>query len=151
MLLKFYSGRYNLSFGQPYVIMSVWDDPQYFYNEIFIIFDGYDGNVISKAYRTKYPKFENKTIEDFIDTELQKVKDIIFYKILYVAYKKQLERRIYDTSIDLQESSDRILILMREKFKNLLRNIESETTNDLLAKRLQLYRSFVIERNDFDI
>lgn len=151
MQTKFYSGNYSLSLGQPYVIISSWEDEKNLYCETYIIFEGYNGNNYGKKSRIKYPKFDGSTLTDFVEAELQKIKDKIFYDILLVHYKQQLEVKNYNVQINLREVNESILMLLRDKFLHLISLIQDDTKNELLSSKIRLYRSIQVERTDDDM
>jgi hypothetical protein len=64
METKFYTGNYSLSIGQPYVIISAEDKGTEFYAEKIIIFEAFNGQQSILAYRVKYPKISDRTLEE---------------------------------------------------------------------------------------
>ncbi|MCA6460956.1 MAG: hypothetical protein IM571_04895 [Chitinophagaceae bacterium] len=151
METKFYTGNYSLTLGQPYVIISASESQTDFTAEKIIIFEGFNGQQIILGNRVKYPKISNRSLEDFISSEVQVCKDDIFYKILFTKYKTELEQRNYNVNIELRETNTNIISLLRDKFPRLLTNIKNNTMNEKLNALIGLYQSIVIERNDFDI
>lgn len=151
METKFYTGNYSLAIGQPFVIISAEEKETEFIAEKIIILNAYDGKQTLLAYRIKYPKINNRTLNDFILSEIQVCKDDIFHKILFVKYKKQLEKLNFNVIIELTETNSNILSYFREKFPDILDNIKNHTVNGELKALIKLYQSIVIERNDFNI
>ncbi len=151
METKFYTGNYSLTLGQPYVIISATESTTDFTAEKIIIFEGFNGQQTVLANRVKYPKISDRSLEDFISSEVQVCKDDIFYKILFTKYKNELEQRNYNVNIELRETNINIISLLRDKFPTILTNIKNNTMNDKLKALIELYQSIVIERNDFDI
>lgn len=151
METKFFTGNYSLILGQPYVIISAEGNESEFIAEKIIIFEGFNGQQTVLASRIKYPKIADRSLTDFVASEVQVCKDDIFHKILFTKYKAELERRNYNVNIDLIETNQNILSLLRDKFPTILNNIKHHTINDKLKALIELYKSIVIERNDFDI
>jgi hypothetical protein len=151
METKFYTGNYSLSIGQPYVIISAEDKGTEFYAEKIIIFEAFNGQQSILAYRVKYPKISDRTLEEFIALEIQVCKDDIFYKILFEKYKEKLERRNYNVNIELRETNSNILSLLHVKFPAILNKIKARTMNEKLKSLIESYQSIVVERNYFDI
>lgn len=151
METKFYTGNYSLTLGQPYVIISASESPTDFTAEKIIIFEGFNGQQTILANRVKYPKISDRSLQDFISSEVQVCKDDIFYKILFTKYKAELEQRNYNVNIELRETNTNIISLLRDKFPTILTNIKNNTMNEKLKALIGLYQSIVIERNDFDI
>lgn len=151
METKFYVGNYSLTLGQPFVIISASEREIDFMAEKIIIFEGFNGQQTILANRIKYPKISDRSLQDFISSELQVCKDDIFYKILYTKYKVELEQRNYNINIELRETNTNIISLLRDKFPLILTNIKNNTMNEKLRTLIDLYQSIVIERNDFDI
>lgn len=151
METKFYAGNYSLTIGQPYVIISAEDKGTEFVAEKIIIFDAFNGEQTLLANRIKYPKIYERTLEDFISSEIQVCKDDIFHKILFKKYKEQLEERNYNVNIEFRETNSNILSLLRDKFPTILNNIKIHTVNKKLIDLIGLYQSIVIERTDFTI
>lgn len=151
METKFYTGNYSLTLGQPYVIISASEREIDFTAEKIIIFESFNGQQTILANRVKYPKISDRSLQDFISSELQVCKDDIFYKILYTKYKVELEQRNYNVNIELRETNTNIISLLRDKFPLILTNIKNNTMNEKLRTLIDLYQSIVIERNNFDI
>ena len=151
METKFYTGNYTLGIGQPYVILSIYDDDTDFHSEKIIIFEGFNGQKSFLAYRTKYPKITGRTIDDFKATEFQTSKDDILHKILFTKYYKELQAVNFNVKIELQEANANIIGFLRDKFPAELNNIKSRSINDGLKSLIGVYQSIVIERNDFEI
>jgi hypothetical protein len=151
METKLYTGNYSLTLGQPYVIISASENQTDFTAEKIIIFEGFNGQQTFLANRVKYPKISDRSLQDFIASELQVCKDDIFFKILFTKYKVELEQRNYDVNIELIETNTNIISLLRDKFPSILTNIKNNTMNGKLKTLIGLYQSIVIERNDFDI
>lgn len=151
MKTKFYTGNYSLSLGQPYVIISATESTTDFIAEKIIIFEGFNGQQTVLANRVKYPKILDRSLEEFISSEVQVCKDDIFYKILFTKYKNKLEQRNYNVNLELSETNTNIISFLIEKFPIILTNIKNNTMNDKLKELIELYQPIVIERNDFDI
>ena len=151
METKFYTGNYLLAIGQPYVIISAKEENEYFIGEKIIIFEAFTGQILSKGNRIKFPKISGRTLDDFILSELQICQDDIFHKILYPNFKAQLVRLNYNVIIDLRESNSNILSLIRDKFPEILIAIHDTTINEKLKALIKIYKSIVIERNDFEL
>lgn len=151
METKFFTGNYSLTNGQPYVIISASESEAEFTAEKIIIFEGFNGKHIVLANRVKYPKISNRSLNDFISSEIQVCKDDIFYKILFTKYKTELEQRNFNVNIELRETNTNIISLLRDKFPEILSNIKTNTINKKLKQLITSYQSIVIERNDFEI
>lgn len=151
METKYYTGNYTLGIGQPYVILTIDQDETNFHSEKIIILDGFDGQKSFLAYRTKYPKMTDRTIDDFISTEIQTCKDDILHKILFSKYHAQLQSINFNVKIELVETNANVLGILRDKFPTELNNIKSRSINEKLKILIGLYQSIVIERNDFEI
>jgi hypothetical protein len=151
METKFYTGNYSLTLGQPYLIISASESPTDFTAEKIIIFEGFNGQQTILANRVKSQKISDRSLEDFISSEVQICKDDIFYKILFTKHKNELEQRNYNVNIELREINASIISLLRDKFPTILTNIKNNTMNEKLKILIELYQSIVIERNDFDI
>lgn len=151
METKYYTGNYTLGIGQPYVILSIDQDPNYFHSEKIIIFDGFDGQKSFHAYRTKYPIMTGGTMDDFISTEIQTCKEDILHKILFSKYYTQIQAINFNVKIELVETNANVLGLLRDKFPTELENIKSRSINEKLKLLIALYQSIIIERNDFEI
>lgn len=151
METKFFSGNYTLGIGQPYVILSTYQDSENYRSEKIIIFHGYNGVNSFVAYRTKYPIISGKTIEEFISTEIQVCKDDILSKILFPKYYQQLEAANYNVKIELKETNSGVIGLLRDKFPTEIENIKTRTINKILKAQIAIYQSVIVERNDFDI
>lgn len=151
METNFFTGNYSLTLGQPYVIISSTENEVEFIAEKIIILEGFDGQQTVLANRVRYPKISDRSLNDFIHSEIQVCKDDIFYKILFTKYKAELERRNFTVNIELRETNQNIISLLRDKFPIILNNIKAQTENDKLRVLIELYQSISIERNEFDI
>lgn len=151
MEIKFFTGNYSLTLGQPYVIISATENDSEFIAEKFIIFEGFNGQQTVLANRVRYPKIADRSLNDFILSEIQVCKDDIFYKILFTKHKAELARRNYNVNIDLRDTNPNIISLLHDKFPTILNQIKTHTTNGKLRVLIELYQSILIERNDFDI
>jgi hypothetical protein len=151
METKFFTGNYSLTLGQPYVIISATEKDSTFQAEKIVIFEGLNGQQIVLANRVKYPRIENRSLDEFISSELQVCKDDIFYKILYTNYFDELERRNYNVNVELRETNPNIISLLKDKFPIILSNIRDNTINEKLKELIELYQSIEIERKDFDL
>lgn len=151
METKIFTGSYSLTLGQPYVIISATENDVDFIAEKIIIFEGFDGQQTVLANRVRYPKTSDRSLKEFILSEIQVCNDDIFYKILLTKYKAELERRNYTVDTELRETNTNIISLLRDKFPAILNKIKVHTINDKLRVLIELYLSIVIERNDFDI
>ncbi len=151
METRFYIGNYSSGLGQPYVIISATEDNSHFRAETIIFFDAFDGSLKTLASRIKYPKVDNRTLNDFIEAERQVCKDDIFYKILFTHYKEAMGHRNYNINIELGLTNSNILSLIKDKFPSFLNKIEANTINEKLKVLIGLYKSIIIERTDFNI
>jgi len=147
MELKIYTGNYTLRLGQPYVIMSAKDSGKEFIAEKFIIFEASDEPKII-ARKIKYPKIENRSLEDFINTEKEVCKEEIRSDILFQYYQNQLEQLNYDVKIELIDSNPNLLRLLRNKFPEILEKIKNNTMNAELKKLINIYQSIEVEEID---
>ena len=151
MKTVYYVGNYTLSLGYPYVIISAEEKNNVFHAEKIIIFESFKRTPDFLAYRISYPNISGGTVDDFILSQVESCKDDIYYKILLKKYEKQLESLNYNVSLELRETNRNILNIIRDKFPNVLDNIESNTQNGELKSLIGLYKSIVVTRNDFDI
>jgi hypothetical protein len=151
METKFFTGNYSLTLGQPYVIISAKENENEYIAEKIIIFEGFDGQHTFLANKVKHPKVLERSLNDFILSEIQVCKDDIFYKILFTKHKTELAKRNYNVNIELRETNPNIISLLRDKFPTILNNIKNQTMNEKLKAQIKLYQSIVIERKDFDI
>ncbi len=149
METEYYNGNYTSRYGYPYVIMSVDENDTHVKTETIIIFEAFNGNHVYKAYRRKWEKVKGWITKDYvIAADLDYCKQAIFHDIVFQNYKDKIEQ-YGDRGIELKKAEESMLIIIRNKFPDMLNNIENTTMNPELKTRIGLYKSITIERDDF--
>lgn len=147
MQVKYFRGNYTLGIGQAYVILTIGEDAVDFISEKFIIFEGYDGGVKQKFYRTRYPKSSDITLSNFISDESENCKTDI-HSILFANYLKELNSINHNYRIELIESGSNLISFLLERFKSNIEDLKLKTSDDNLKVLINKYKSIEILKVD---
>jgi len=147
-MIKYYQGNYTLKFGHPMVIISAIERDKDFYAEKFILFE-YSKGIKLVPTKVTHPKIENQTLKEFIESELAVTKDDIYHKIILIEFEEKFPNEVYNFQINLSETDQSILSILKEKNSDKLKEIMSKTSNHELKQIIQIYLSFRIHREEF--
>lgn len=142
---RFFEGNPILELGQPYAIITAREVNDKVAVEIIMIFIGQDGQQPVLFHTVSSPKTSEKSLNSYIDKEIEVCRKLIFREILWKKYRAKLEELNYNADIELFSTDHNMIRIIKYKFPEALNSIKNSTTNERLKAFVERHQSINIK------